>query len=111
VSIVVSAWAMACQTSVVRRVHGVSVSSTFSTGMLTRLGHSLGSRRAPARRPHERVVTRVLGVTIVSFVLGALVGGLLLVAAGNAAVVGPALGLVLVIATVGARPRVRPDGG
>jgi uncharacterized membrane protein YoaK (UPF0700 family) len=110
VSIVISAWAMACQTSVVRRVHGVSVSSTFSTGMLTRLGHSLGSRRDPAWRSHERVVTRVLGVSILSFVAGALVGGLLLVAVGNAAVIAPAAGVVLVLATVGAR-RVRPGGG
>ena len=82
------------------------MSSTFSTGMLTRLGHSLGSRRDPVRRPHERVVSHVLGVTIASFVLGALVGGLLLVAVGNAAVVAPAVGLVLVIVGFGRVPEV-----
>jgi uncharacterized membrane protein YoaK (UPF0700 family) len=103
VSIVISAWAMAAQTSVVRRVQGVSVSSTFSTGMLTRLGLSLGSRRDPAHRSHERVVTRVLGATILSFFAGALVGGVLLAAVGNAAVIAPAVGVVLVLATVSPR--------
>lgn len=110
VSIVLSAWAMASQTSVVRRVRGVTVSSTFSTGMLTRLGQSLGNRD-PARRAHERVVTRVLGVTIVGFVLGAVVGGVFLVAWGNGAVVVPALGLVLVAVGFGARRPVRPADG
>ena len=103
VSIVISACAMAAQTSVVRRVRGVSVSSTFSTGMLTRLGLSLGSRRDAAGRSHERVVTHVLGATILSFFAGALVGGVLLAAWGNAAVIAPAAGVVLVLATMGVR--------
>ena len=95
-SIVVCALAMACQTPVVRRVQGVSVSSTFSTGMLTRLGQSFGGLRDPARRSREATVARVLACTIVAFVLGAIVGGLSLRALDNGAVVAPAAGLALV---------------
>ena len=105
-SIVVSALAMACQTPVVRSVSGVSVSSTFSTGMLTRLGQSFGGMRDPALRPHERSVARVLGSTVVAFVLGAAVGGLALRAVGNGAVVAPAAGLVLVWIAVATRAEV-----
>jgi uncharacterized membrane protein YoaK (UPF0700 family) len=107
VVIVVSAVAMAAQTPAVRRVHDVAVSSTFSSGMLTRLGHSLGSLRDPVRRERERIVARVLGVTIACFVAGAGLGGVALVAIGNAAVVLPALGLVAVAAAV-TRRRVSP---
>jgi uncharacterized membrane protein YoaK (UPF0700 family) len=107
-SIVVSALAMACQTPVVRRVAGVSVSSTFSTGMLTRLGQSLGGMREPALRSHEQVVARVLGCTVVAFVLGAILGGVALEAFGNGAVIAPAAGLMAVWAVVVTR---RPDAG
>jgi uncharacterized membrane protein YoaK (UPF0700 family) len=110
VSIVICGFAMACQTTVVRRVRGVAVSSTFSTGMLTRLGHSLGALRDPTMRAHEMVVSRVLGGTIAAFVVGAAIGGMLLVAFGNGAVVGPAVGLLAVTVAV-ARRGVRPDGG
>ena len=105
-SIVVSALAMSCQTPVVRSVAGVPVSSTFSTGMLTRLGQSFGGMRDPAMRPHESTVARVLGSTIVAFVLGAIVGGLALRAFDNGAVVAPAAGLVLVWAAVVTRREV-----
>ncbi len=108
VSIVICGLAMACQTTVVRRVRGVAVSSTFSTGMLTRLGQSLGALGDPAVRDHEKVVTNVLGSTIVAFVVGAAIGGVLLAAFGNGAVVGPALGLVAVTVVV-ARRALRPD--
>jgi uncharacterized membrane protein YoaK (UPF0700 family) len=109
-SIVVSALAMACQTPVVRRVAGVSVSSTFSTGMLTRLGQSFGALRDPALRPRELIVARVLGSTVVAFVVGAIVGGLALRAFDNGAVVAPAASLVLVWALVVTR-RIGPHGG
>jgi uncharacterized membrane protein YoaK (UPF0700 family) len=108
-SIVVSALAMACQTPVIRSVAGVSVSSTFSTGMLTRLGQAFGGMRDPALRPRELIVARVLGSTVVAFVLGAIVGGLALRAFDNGAVVAPAAGLVLVWAVVARR--LRPDDG
>jgi uncharacterized membrane protein YoaK (UPF0700 family) len=110
VSIVLCGFAMACQTTVVRRVRGITVSSTFSTGMLTRLGHSLGAMRDPELRAHETVVALVLGGTIGAFVAGAVIGGMLLVAFGNGAVVGPALGLLVVAVTV-ARRGVRPADG
>jgi uncharacterized membrane protein YoaK (UPF0700 family) len=108
-SIVVSAVAMACQTPVVRSVEGVSVSSTFSTGMLTRLGQSFGGMRDAVLRPRELVVARVLGSTVVAFVLGAIVGGVALRAFGNGAVAVPAAGLVLVWVLVARR--LRPAGG
>jgi uncharacterized membrane protein YoaK (UPF0700 family) len=107
VSIVICGLAMACQTTVVRRVRGIAVSSTFSTGMLTRLGHSLGALRDPTLRAHEKVVSLVLGGTIVAFIVGAAIGGMLLVAFGNGAVVGPAVGLLAVAVVVGWRG-VRP---
>lgn len=94
--IVVSAMAMAFQTPAVRRVRGVPVASTFSSGMMTRLGQALGSLRDPATRSRELQVVRVLGGTILAFVAGATLGALLLDPFGNAAVVVPAVGLVAV---------------
>ena len=96
--IVVAAVAMAFQTPVVRRVDGIAVSSTFSTGMLARLGQSLGSWRDPATRARERGVARVLGATIGAFLVGATIGGVLIEAVGNVAVVAPLVGLVAVAA-------------
>jgi uncharacterized membrane protein YoaK (UPF0700 family) len=96
VCIVVSAAAMACQTSMVRSVRGVAVSSTFETGMLTRLGHALGSLRGAARRTSELPVVRVLACVTLAFFGGAIAGGLALSAFGNGAVVLPAAGLVAI---------------
>jgi uncharacterized membrane protein YoaK (UPF0700 family) len=98
VSIVVSAVAMACQTPTVRVVEGVSVSSTFSTGMLTRLGQAFA---APRSRTAERVVTRVLGGVILAFLGGAIVGGVALELVGNAAAVVPPVALALVTVASG----------
>lgn len=98
--IVVAAIAMAFQTPVVRRVNGVAVSSTFSTGMLARLGQSLGSWRDPRTRARERGIARVLSATIGAFLVGATIGGVMIEAVGNAAVVAPLVGLVTVAALV-----------
>ncbi|MGZ4714523.1 MAG: YoaK family protein [Acidimicrobiia bacterium] len=100
VCIAVAAVAMAFQTPVVRRVRGIPVASTFSSGMLTRLGQSIGGLRSPTMRPHELVVVRVLGGTILAFVVGAVVGGLLVEEIGNGAIVAPLLGLLTAAALV-----------
>ncbi len=91
----VAAVAMALQTAVVRNVNGVSVSSTFSTGMLARLGQSLASWRDVAAGRNESHVARILGVTIVAFLIGATIGGVMVKAFGNAAVLVPLLGLLV----------------
>ena len=104
---------MAFQTPVVRRVAGIAVSSTFSTGMLTRLGHAIGSLRDPPRRSHELTVVRVLGGSVLAFLSGAVIGGALLDPLGNATMVVPFLGLAVVTVwqvRVGSGPAARPDG-
>ena len=92
---------------------GVGVSSTFSTGMLTRLGQAIGALRVGVRRSRETVVVRVLGGTVLSFLVGAVLGGALLEPLGNAALVVPCVGLGVVTAFVArARPATvaRRDG-
>ena len=69
---------MAMQTPVVRTVDGVTVSSTFSSGMLVRLGQSLGELVHPGARTRELTVARILGVVNVAFLGGAIVGGVLI---------------------------------
>jgi uncharacterized membrane protein YoaK (UPF0700 family) len=96
VGTVLSGVAMAFQTPVVRSVDGVAVSSTFSTGMLTQLGQAIGSLRDPARRPRESAVARVLGATVLAFLVGAALGGALLDALGNATVFVPVAVLVVI---------------
>ena len=104
-SIVGSAIAMAFQTPAVRSVDGVAVSSTFSTGMFTRLGQSFAGWRDADGRAREMDVARVLGATIVAFVAGATLGGLLVEQFGNGAIVAPPIGLLLVTTVL-----VRPNG-
>jgi uncharacterized membrane protein YoaK (UPF0700 family) len=94
--IVLSAVAMAFQTPVVRGVEGISVSTTFTSGMLTRLGQALGARTNPARRAHENEVTRVLGGTVLAFLAGATLAGVLLDPLGNATLVVPVIALALI---------------
>jgi uncharacterized membrane protein YoaK (UPF0700 family) len=98
VCIVLSALAMAFQTPVVRSVRGVPVSTTFSTGMLTRLGQALGVLGRHEVRTHEGNVVLVIGATVVAFLAGATLGGVLLEPLGNGAIVVPCAGLL--IATV-----------
>jgi uncharacterized membrane protein YoaK (UPF0700 family) len=108
--IVVATLAMAMQTPVVRAVDGVTVSTTFSSGMLVRLGQSLGDLVHRDARVRERPVTRILGVVNLSFLGGAVVGGVLLERLGNLAVVVPVLA-VLVVALVTIRSgRGRVEG-
>jgi uncharacterized membrane protein YoaK (UPF0700 family) len=97
--IVLATLAMAMQTPVVRVVDGVTVSTTFSSGMLVRLGQALGDLLHRDARPRERPVARILGVVNVCFLGGAVVGGVLLEVLDNLAVVVPALA-VLVVALV-----------
>jgi uncharacterized membrane protein YoaK (UPF0700 family) len=93
---VLSGVAMAFQTPVVRTVDGVAVSSTFSTGMLTRLGQSLGALTDGARRTRESSVARVLGTTVLAFLGGAVVGGALLEPLGNATIFVPVVALTAI---------------
>jgi uncharacterized membrane protein YoaK (UPF0700 family) len=95
---VLSAVAMAFQTPVVRGVEGISVSTTFTSGMLTRLGQALPARTDPARRTHEGEVLRVLGGTVLAFLVGAALGGVLLEPVGNATLVVPVAALVAIAA-------------
>jgi uncharacterized membrane protein YoaK (UPF0700 family) len=96
VSTVLAGVAMAFQTPVVRTVDGIGVSSTFSTGMLTRLGQALGALVDAARRPHESAVARVLGTTVLAFLAGAALGGALLAPLGNATLFVPVVALAAI---------------
>jgi uncharacterized membrane protein YoaK (UPF0700 family) len=100
--IIAATLAMAMQTPVVRRVHGVNVSSTFSSGMLVRFGQSLGDLIHPSARQRELPVTRILGITNAAFLGGAILGGVAIDTWGNLAILVPALALP-VIAFVRAR--------
>ena len=86
--------AMAMQTAVARTVDGVSVSSTFSSGMLVRLGQSLGELVHPSARARERGVTRILGIINLAFLGGAILGGILIELVESASILVPTLALI-----------------
>jgi uncharacterized membrane protein YoaK (UPF0700 family) len=92
--IVMATLAMAMQTPVIRSVDGVSVSTTFSSGMLVRLGQSLGDLVHRSSRARELRVTRILGITNAAFLAGAILGGVAIELTGNIAVLAPTLALV-----------------
>jgi uncharacterized membrane protein YoaK (UPF0700 family) len=94
--IIVATMAMAMQTPAVRTVDGVAVSSTFSSGMLVRLGQSLGDLFHRAARKRELPVTRILAITNASFLGGAVVGGVLIEWRGNVAILAPVVALGLI---------------
>ena len=94
--IVLATMAMAMQTSSVRSVDGVSVSSTFSSGMLVRFGQSIGELVHPGARAREWPVARILAVTNVAFLGGAVVGGVIIDAWGNAAILVPTIALAAI---------------
>jgi uncharacterized membrane protein YoaK (UPF0700 family) len=91
--IVAATLAMAMQTPIVRTIGKVPVSTTFSSGMLVRLGQALGDLFRPGERERELSVTRVLGVVNLCFLGGAVLGGVLLELVDNLALLGPALAL------------------
>lgn len=91
--IVLATTAMAMQTPAVRTVDGVSVSTTFSSGMLVRFGQSLGELLHRGARERELHVTRVLAVTNVAFLGGAVIGGVVIEAWGNVAILVPTIAL------------------
>jgi uncharacterized membrane protein YoaK (UPF0700 family) len=107
--IVAATLAMAMQTPVVRRVDGVTVSSTFSSGMLVRFGQSLGELLHPASRPRERPVARILAITNSAFLGGAVIGGVLIETWGNLAILVPVVALTI-LATQQVRRRGTPGG-
>jgi uncharacterized membrane protein YoaK (UPF0700 family) len=94
--IVAATFAMALQTAVVRTVDGVPVSSTFSSGMLVRLGQAFGELRHPESRPGELRVVRILGVVNLAFLAGAVVGGVVLTAWDNLAILVPLAALPVI---------------
>jgi uncharacterized membrane protein YoaK (UPF0700 family) len=98
--IVAATLAMAMQTSIVRVVDGVSVSSTFSSGMLVRFGQAIGETIHPATRPGELRVLRILGVVNAAFLGGSIVGGVLIVAIDNLAILVPVLALPVIALVV-----------
>jgi uncharacterized membrane protein YoaK (UPF0700 family) len=109
--IVAATFAMALQTPVVRTVDGVPVSTTFSSGMLVRLGQSLGDLARPGARSRELPVARILGITNLAFLGGAIVGGLLIEHWGNVTILVPTLALTILAVGLGHRGRFGSDGG
>jgi len=106
--IVAATLAMAMQTPIVRTVEGVRVSSTFSSGMLARLGQSISELFRPAIRARELPIARILVTMNVCFLGGAVVGGFVLDRMDNLSILVPALALPI-IGVVTIRPT--PAGG
>jgi uncharacterized membrane protein YoaK (UPF0700 family) len=105
--IVAATLAMAMQTEIVRVVDGVSVSSTFSSGMLVRFGQAIGEAVHPSTRPGELRVLRILGLVNAAFLGGSIVGGVLIIAIDNLAILAPVLALPLIaLAMDRSRPSV-----
>ena len=94
--IIVATMAMAMQTPAVRSVDGVNVSSTFSSGMLVRLGQSLGELFHRSARERELPVTRILAITNASFLGGAIFGGVMIESWGNVAILVPVVALAAI---------------
>ena len=100
-AIVVATIAMTMQTAVIRRVDGVNVSSTFSSGMLVRLGQGLGELTHRGARARELPVVRTLAIINLAFLGGAIVGGVTIEVWGNVAILVPTLALPLIALLVG----------
>jgi uncharacterized membrane protein YoaK (UPF0700 family) len=100
IGIVVAAVAMALQTPAVRQVGDVPVSSTFVTGVISRLGQALGDLVHGDARARELHFLRVLGLTTVAFLGGAIAGGVGIKELGNTTVLVPAAALLTVTVVV-----------
>jgi uncharacterized membrane protein YoaK (UPF0700 family) len=109
--IVAATAAMALQTPVVRTVDDVPVSTTFSSGMLVRLGQSLGDLVRPGARKRELKVTRILGITNLAFLGGAIAGGVLMELWGNVVILVPTLALTILAMSLGHRGALGSNGG
>jgi uncharacterized membrane protein YoaK (UPF0700 family) len=94
--IVAATLAMAMQTAIIRTVDGVPVSSTFSSGMLVRFGQAVGEAVHPSTRPGELRVLRILGIVNAAFLGGSIVGGILIVAIDNLAILVPVVALPVI---------------
>ena len=103
VGIVVAAIAMAFQTPAIRQVGDVPVSSTFVTGVMSRLGQALGDLLHRDARARELQFLRVLGLITVAFLGGAIAGGECIDQIGNPSVLLP--GTVLLTVTLVTRRR------
>jgi uncharacterized membrane protein YoaK (UPF0700 family) len=100
IGIVAAAVAMALQTPTVRRVGDVPVSSTFVTGVMSRLGQALGDLVHGDARALEMRFLRVLGLTTVAFLGGAIAGGVGIKELGNVTALVPAAALLTVTLVV-----------
>jgi len=105
--IVVATIAMTMQTAVIRRVGDVTVSSTFSSGMLVRLGQGLGELAHRDTRARERPVVRILAIVNLAFLGGAVVGGVTIEAWGNLAILIPTLAVPLIAVVLERTERAR----
>ena len=94
--IVAATTAMALQTPIVRTVDGVAVSTTFSSGMMVRLGQSLGDLFHREARERERPIARILLLINLCFLGGAVLGGVLIDAIDNLAILVPTLAIPIV---------------
>ncbi len=94
--LVVATLAMALQTPVVRRIDGVTVSSTFSSGMLVRLGQGFGELIHPDARARELPVVRILTAINLAFLGGAMAGGIAIEIWGNLAILLPTIALPVI---------------
>lgn len=94
--IVTATFAMAMQTPVVRTVSGVPVSTTFSSSMLVHFGQALGAMLRRSNRSGEVPVVRVLALVNASFLGGAILGGVLIVAWDNLAILAPLTALPVI---------------
>jgi uncharacterized membrane protein YoaK (UPF0700 family) len=99
-AIVAATLAMAIQTAIIRTVDGVPVSSTFSSGMLVRFGQAIGEAIHPSTRTGELRVLRILGVVNAAFLGGSIVGGVLIIAIDNLAILAPVIALPLIAIVV-----------
>ena len=103
IGIVMAATAMAFQTPAIRQVDDIPVCSTFVTGVMSRLGQALGDLPHPDGRERELRFLRVLGLTTVAFLGGAIAGGECIDQIGNPSALIP--GAVLLTATLVTRRR------
>ena len=86
----ISAAALGCQSAAVRRIGGVSINRAFITGDLVRLGSAVPEAAEPGRR----TAVEVLATAWIAYAAGAVLGVLLLHAAGYPMLVPAALALL-----------------
>jgi uncharacterized membrane protein YoaK (UPF0700 family) len=102
-ALAVAALAMGLQTDVIRTVAGVSLSTTYQTGAIARIGETIGTRHGDGDRRSGRPLLAILSVVLIGYVGGAALGASRL-GEGRTGLLVPVVLVACLFAVASARP-------